>query len=88
MAAWISRTFFLAKTCMWLDTYIVQVYRGKKNNKQKKNKKQIKFKMSIFFLKEKKKNFSEGRKLFASSVSSAVKVTTFPARYQALSTEA
>ena len=38
MAAWISRTFFLAKTCIWLDTYIVRVYEGKQN-KTKQNKK-------------------------------------------------
>lgn len=37
MAAWISRTFFLAKTCMWLDTSIKKT-REKRENKKKKKK--------------------------------------------------
>lgn len=55
MAAWISRTFFLAKTCMWLDTYIVQVYRGKKKQQTKEKQKANQILNVYFFLKKKKK---------------------------------
>lgn len=41
MAAWISRTFFLAKTCMWLDTSI-------KKEKRKNKKVQNRLHISLF----------------------------------------
>lgn len=40
MAAWISRTFFLAKTCMWLDT---SIQNRENKNKQEKLKKKVNF---------------------------------------------
>lgn len=36
MAAWISRTFFLAKTCMWLDTSVFQNETRKAKRKSNK----------------------------------------------------
>lgn len=42
MAAWISRTFFLAKTCMWLDTSIkIKKKKEKKENKKQENPKKV-----------------------------------------------
>lgn len=38
MAAWISRTFFLAKTCMWLDTSIQNRENENKQEKPKRSK--------------------------------------------------
>lgn len=46
MAAWISRTFFLAMTCMWLDT---SIKKRKKKWKNKNTKKQKKMLTVLFF---------------------------------------
>ena len=49
MAAWISRTFFLAKTCMWLDTSINKIKKGK--GKTQENNKSTKWKTHILVTK-------------------------------------
>ena len=72
MAAWISRTFFLAKTCIWLDTYIVRVYEGKQN-KTKQNKKRKSNIKSLLL--GRVSGWGVGGRLFASQQSSAVRNT-------------